>query len=328
MPTTFLCQPFLEEAKPILLQPPPCPPEAFRLHVAGISCAIHAQELADTIESDFKIIFHNRFLSPPQEQPADLTIHFLGSVGLTKPYQDDIHALYDQLNPIYAESAEQKQKAPLPSAQHSPMLHAEHSPQGLWVLHTRFAALVPPHGPARLLSPLPILARTVVQTLWKFLLHRQLLANGGALFHASGLVRDGHAHLFAGTSGSGKTTATRNAPPDTQILSDELVAVRPNPQDPRRFDAYGTPFYGDWGAPGEDIVAPLAGIHFLRRATTPAKRSLSPRESFQRLARVLCFSHPDEHEQQQLMELIDRWIPLCDLLETPPTSAYWDLLMP
>ncbi|MCK6510216.1 hypothetical protein L6R29_09650 [Myxococcota bacterium] len=326
MPTTFLCQPFIEDAKRILLQPPPCPPEFLRLQVAGTSCSLHAQELADTIYAHFDDIFQHKFLSPPQPQPADMAIHFIGSAGLTEKYEHSILALFEQLTPLYEKAAEQKQLAPQPSAQHSLMLHVEESSDGLWVLHTRFAALVPQFGPARLISPLPKSARAVVQTFWKFLLHRQLLASGGALLHASGLVRDGQAHLFAGTSGSGKTTATRNAPPNTQILSDEIVALRPNPQNPRNLYAYGTPFYGDWGAPGEEIAAPLAGIHFLKRATSPAKHPLSPRESFQRLARVICFSFPNQREQLLLMELLDQWLPFCDLLETPPTNAYWELL--
>lgn len=326
MPTTFLCQPFIEDAKRILLQPPPCPPEFLRLQVAGISCSLYAQELADQLQTTFQRLFHQRFLSPPQTSTADIAIHFIGSSGLTDKYQHDINALLEPIKQLHALAAEQKQTAPQPNAQHSPMLRVERDLHGLWVLHTNFVALLPSKGPARLLSPVPHSARSTVQTLWKFLLHRQLLTHRGALLHASGFVHNGKAHLFAGTSGSGKTTAIHNAPSDARILSDELVVLRANPQHPHTLYAYGTPFYGDWGAPGEEITAPLAAIHFLKRATSPTKRTLSPRESFHRLARVLCFSYPNEQQQQQLIDLIDQWIPFCDLLETPPTNAYWELL--
>ncbi|MCB9640184.1 MAG: hypothetical protein H6727_14915 [Myxococcales bacterium] len=326
MANTFLHKPFLEEAKTLLLQAPPCPEEILRVEVAGTSCSIHASEHLDQIQGKFQDTFHGRFLREPQPQPADLSIQSIFSSELAEKYLEPINELTAQLNLFYQEALEKKYTAPSPSAQHSPMLHAVSDAHGQWIFHSRFLGLIPPQGPARLVSIHPLHLRPNIQTLWKFLLPHQLLKVDGALLHASGFVYQDRAHFFAGTSGSGKTTTARNAPPEARILSDELVALRPHPEDPRRFVAYGTPFYGDWNAPGEDIYAPLEGIHFLKHADKAQRLALPPKEAFQRLARVFCFSFPTQEEQSQLMDLLDRLLPLCDRLALPPTNEYVSLL--
>jgi hypothetical protein len=59
------------------------------------------------------------------------------------------------------------------------------------------------------------------------ILHSLILAReGGFLVHASSAVRNGRAFVFAGVSGTGKTTLVRLAPPDVTLLTDEISYVR------------------------------------------------------------------------------------------------------
>jgi hypothetical protein len=59
------------------------------------------------------------------------------------------------------------------------------------------------------------------------ILHSLLLArSGGFLVHGAGAVRNGRAFIFAGISGTGKTTIARLAPPDVTLLTDEISYVR------------------------------------------------------------------------------------------------------
>jgi hypothetical protein len=85
------------------------------------------------------------------------------------------------------------------------------------------------------------------------ILHSLLLARqGGLLVHAAGAVRNGRAFLFAGVSGAGKTTISRLAPPDVILLTDEISYLR---REGDGYVAFGTPFAGELGKPGEDQVA-------------------------------------------------------------------------
>jgi len=59
------------------------------------------------------------------------------------------------------------------------------------------------------------------------ILHSLVLARqGGFLVHAASAVRNGRAFVFAGESGTGKTTISRLAPPDVTLLTDEISYVR------------------------------------------------------------------------------------------------------
>jgi hypothetical protein len=93
------------------------------------------------------------------------------------------------------------------------------------------------------------------------ILHSLLLADqGGLLVHAASAVRNGRAFLFAGVSGAGKTTISRLAPPDATLLTDEISYLR---REGDQYVAYGTPFAGELGQPGENIRAPLAALYLL-----------------------------------------------------------------
>ena len=59
------------------------------------------------------------------------------------------------------------------------------------------------------------------------IIHSLILARtGGFLVHGAGVVRNGRAFIFAGVSGTGKTTIAQLAPPDVTLLTDEISYVR------------------------------------------------------------------------------------------------------
>jgi hypothetical protein len=82
--------------------------------------------------------------------------------------------------------------------------------------------------------------------------------NDGLAIHASSLVRDGKAYVFPGKSGAGKTTIVKLSPEAT-LLTDEISIIRGIGERPT---AYGTPFHGDLGIPGENVKAYIAGLCF------------------------------------------------------------------
>jgi hypothetical protein len=119
--------------------------------------------------------------------------------------------------------------------------------------------------------------RNILRVLYFF----GLLENRGLLLHSSGLVRGNRAYVFPGVSEAGKTTIVRHSP-GLVVLSDEVVAVRLNGNREAPV-AFGTPFYGDWGRPGEEIDAPINGLYFPVKATTNRLEPLTPGETLNRL---------------------------------------------
>jgi hypothetical protein len=108
----------------------------------------------------------------------------------------------------------------------------------------------------------------------------------GLLIHAAGLARYGKAYLFPGPSGAGKSTIVRQSP-EMVVLTDEIAAVR-LAENGARPQAYGTPFYGEWGKPGEMVAAPLRGLYFPVKAEKNLVIPLSSQEVLARLLPCVC----------------------------------------
>ncbi|MGO8818700.1 MAG: hypothetical protein ACLQVG_28995 [Terriglobia bacterium] len=149
------------------------------------------------------------------------------------------------------------------------------------------------------------------------ILHSLILArDGGLLVHAASAVRNGRAFVFAGVSGTGKTTISRLAPPDVTLLTDEITYLRetgygtrdtgrrtpvpeppaPIPQSPEpAFQAYGTPFAGELARIGKKTRAPLATLFLLQQGPENRIEPVSEGQAARELMRhVLFFAHDTE----------------------------------
>ncbi len=99
------------------------------------------------------------------------------------------------------------------------------------------------------------------------------LRRGGLLIHASGVVREGRAHLFFGPSSSGKTTVTLLSDGDL-ILGDDLILLR---ESDSGFAACAVPFRGLYREPPQtDQAFPLAGLYRLVKDRDDFLVDLSP----------------------------------------------------
>lgn len=115
------------------------------------------------------------------------------------------------------------------------------------------------------------------------LLFQHHFARAGTLVvHACGLVVDGAAVLFCGTSGAGKTTTARlwsRLARGTQVLSDDRVVVTRAKGIHR---AHGTPWHGE-GRFASAGSAPVAALFFIRHAPRSRATALRPAEAASRL---------------------------------------------
>jgi len=122
-----------------------------------------------------------------------------------------------------------------------------------------------------------------------------LAGEGGFLVHASSAVRNGRAFLFAGISGAGKTTISRLAPPDANVLTDEISYVR---NEAHGYVAYGTPFAGDLGKPGDNLKAPLAAVYLLAKGSVNRVESIEPADAVRALLTNILFFAADRDSVQ------------------------------
>lgn len=129
----------------------------------------------------------------------------------------------------------------------------------------------------------PQLIRYFLQVL---LLHYFARRGSALLVHASAVAdRDGRGFLFAGESGSGKTTTARfwQAHSRADVLNDDRVIVRRVAAG--RFFLHPTPWYGDFSdyLNARQRTAPLSAAMFLRHAPAHSASLLGPGEAFARL---------------------------------------------
>ncbi len=148
---------------------------------------------------------------------------------------------------------------------------------------------------------------------------------GGLLLHASSVIRQEQAFLFPGPPEAGKTTIIRNSPGMT-VLSDEISAVDLNGTGAPV--AYGTPFFGDWGEPGDKASAPVRGLFFPVKSEINRVTPLNRKET---LANLLPCVFTFTTWQPRLHKLFELSLNLADrvpgyLLEFKPEPDFWQVI--
>jgi len=147
----------------------------------------------------------------------------------------------------------------------------------------------------------------------------------GFLLHSASVIRNGRAFLFSGVSGAGKTTISRLAPADVTLLSDEISYVRMLGE---RYYAFGTPFAGDLGISGENVMAPLHTVYFLNKGDRNRISPVSPAAAVSSLLRNVLFFADDERLVgrvfQTACEFVSR-VPVFELTFRPDEEV-WNLI--
>jgi hypothetical protein len=159
------------------------------------------------------------------------------------------------------------------------------------------------------------------------IVHTLILARqGGFLVHAASAIRGGHAFLFAGVSGAGKTTISRLAPADATLLTDEISYVQ---RAADKYRACGTPFAGELARVGENQSAPLRTLFLLEKGPENRIDPVAPPEAVRLLMRNILFFAEDP----ELVNLVFR--SACEFVERVPVrrltfvpdQRVWEMIM-
>jgi hypothetical protein len=158
------------------------------------------------------------------------------------------------------------------------------------------------------------------------IIHSLILAKrGGFLLHAASAIRSGHAFLFAGVSGAGKTTISRLAPSDATLLTDEISYVI------RREHGYcacGTPFAGELARVGDNVSAPIKAVFLLEKGPENRIEDVDEAEAVRSLLRHVLFFAEDRalvHEVfRSVCEFVNQ-VPVRRLIFVPDERV-WNII--
>ncbi len=147
----------------------------------------------------------------------------------------------------------------------------------------------------------------------------------GILMHTAGIVRKGHAHLFFGHSGSGKTTACRVSAEDFTILNDDLILLLPKDGE---WIAYGTPFWNPTQIMPSNQCAPVAGMYLLIQDLIVALQELAAGQATAALISNVPVIPQDTNRSLWLFNIlteIQERIPIFSL-HFLPDNSFWDVI--
>ena len=152
-----------------------------------------------------------------------------------------------------------------------------------------------------------------------------LSKQGGFLVHAASAIRGGHAFLFAGVSGAGKTTISRLAPPDAKLLTDEISYVRCHDG---RYWACGTPFTGELARAGENQSAPLRALYLLEKGPENRSEDVSAAEAIRSLLRNILFFAQDPELVKLVFHAACQFVSLVPVrrLIFVPDERVWEII--
>ncbi len=158
-----------------------------------------------------------------------------------------------------------------------------------------------------------VISNPVRYPLDQIILMYYLARRGGVLIHAAGIKMNGNGYIFAGRSGAGKTTISRQfvAKGYSDMLSDDRVVVR---KIGNLFRIYGTPWPGEGGI-AINKSFPFAGIFFLSHGDSNRIEELNPQKVLERLLPVVSVPWYDSETMTTILSFCE------DLISRIPTHT-------
>lgn len=139
-----------------------------------------------------------------------------------------------------------------------------------------------------------------LDSLLRMFLSWALLPEQGFLLHAATVVQHGKAYVFFGRSGAGKSTVSRLSQRGS-VLTDEISLLKFVDGEWR---AFGTPFWGEFRADGQNTSAPLAGFFRLVQSPSNKMERLRPAELLKALLPCVLFFSSRSADHESLLQIL------------------------
>lgn len=148
--------------------------------------------------------------------------------------------------------------------------------------------------------------------------------NWGLLIHSSCVIENGEAHLFAGQSGAGKSTAAKLSAP-RELLSDEATILKITPNAVTVFDS---PFRSELEGKGSQKEVPLTSMQILHQSLINQRQIIKKSDALLYLMdKVFYWSHSPEEMKQilHLLKSLVQNVPAYDLY-FQKNNKFWELI--
>ena len=148
--------------------------------------------------------------------------------------------------------------------------------------------------------------------------------NWGLLIHSSCAIDNGKAHIFAGQSGAGKSTAAKLSYP-RPLLSDEATLVKITSN---KVSVYNSPFRSELQADSFEGNVELASVQLLYQALQNKRtRSIKSDALLNLMDKVFFWPHSEEETKtiMRLMTKLVKYVPVYEL-HFQKNNTFWELI--
>jgi hypothetical protein len=148
--------------------------------------------------------------------------------------------------------------------------------------------------------------------------------NWGLLIHSSCAINKGKAHVFAGKSGAGKSTAAKLSYP-RELLSDEATLVKITPAGIKVFNS---PFRSEIHTASFEGEVDLASIQILHQSLQNKRDQIKMSDALIQLMDKVFFWAQSQEETKTILKLITtlvKQVPVFDL-HFQKNNTFWELI--
>ncbi len=148
--------------------------------------------------------------------------------------------------------------------------------------------------------------------------------NWGLLLHSSCAIENGSAHIFAGHSGAGKSTAAKLSSP-RELLSDEATLVKISKDS---ITVYHSPFRSELETSSSKENIPLGSVQLLKQSLVNERILLKQSDAFlQLIDKVFYWPHREEEVSKVLglLRKVVRQVPIYEL-QFQKNNTFWELI--
>jgi hypothetical protein len=148
--------------------------------------------------------------------------------------------------------------------------------------------------------------------------------NWGLLIHSSCAIEKGKAHIFAGHSGAGKSTAAKLSYP-RPLLSDEATLVKISTN---KVTVYNSPFRSELQADSFEGNVELASVQILYQALQNKRNRSTKSDALLHLMNKVFFWPQSEEETKTIMRLMTKLVKNVPVYELhfQKNNTFWELI--